>query len=145
MAPVEGQPLADDANYARKLVERYGSNGTFWAQNPDVPKLPIREWDVWNEPYIRWFWHNTGAHAWPDPHGYARMFKAVVAEARKADPSARFMAEVEVSSDDAYNQPFLTRMFDAVPELASYMDIASIHPYVGTSGTLAPGVQHRSQ
>jgi hypothetical protein len=140
VAPVEGQPLADYANYVRRLVERYGTNGSFWAENPDVPKLPIVHWDVWNEPYMRWFWRNPGAHAWPDPEGYARMFKAVVTEARKAgDPNAKFMAEVEVSSDDADNQYYLGRMFDSVPDLAAYMDIASVHPYVSTDGR-APSV-----
>ena len=134
VAPVAGQALADYANYARRLVERYGTNGTFWSENPDVPKLPIVEWDVWNEPYMSHFWRNGGEHAWPDPGGYARMFKAVVAEARKADPHAKFMAEVEISSSDASNQPFLSRMFDAVPDLAQYMDIASSHPYVGLNG-----------
>lgn len=134
VAPVEGQALADYANYARNLVERYGTNGTFWAANPQLPKLPIVEWDVWNEPYMRAFWHNTGAHAWPDPEGYAQMFRAVVSEARKADPNAKFMAEVEISTTDANNEPFLSRMFDAVPDLASYMDIASNHPYVHTDG-----------
>jgi hypothetical protein len=133
VAPVEGQPLADYANYVRRLVERYGTNGSFWAENPDVPKLPIVHWDVWNEPYMRWFWRNPGAHAWPDPEGYARMFKAVVTEARKAgDPNAKFMAEVELATDDEGNQPFLSAMFEAVPDLADHMDVASVHPYVHT-------------
>lgn len=134
VAPVTGQPLTDYANYARKLVERYGSEGTFWAANPQLPKLPIVEWDVWNEPYQRWFWRNTGTHAWPDPEGYAEMFRAVASEASKADPNAKFMAEVEVATDDANNEPFLTKMFDAVPDLAAHMDIASAHPYVNTDG-----------
>jgi Bacterial Ig domain len=134
VAPVDGQALADYANYARKLVERYGTNGTFWSENPEVPKLPIVDWDVWNEPYMRAFWHNGGEHAWPDPGGYARMFAAVASEARKADPSARFMAEVEISSTDASNQPFLSRMFEAVPDLARHMDVASSHPYVSVDG-----------
>jgi len=148
VAPVEGQPLADYANYARKLVERYGTNGTFWTENPQLPKLPIVEWDVWNEPYMQSYWHNTGAHAWPDPEGYAQMFRMVASEARKADPNAKFMAEVEISTTDANNEPFLSRMFDAVPDLASYMDIASNHPYVHTDGrspaTCDPDVSDQS-
>lgn len=135
VAPVSGQPLADYATYARKVVERYGTRGTFWEEHPSIPKLPITEWNVWNEPYMRWFWHNSGTHPWPDAAGYAQMFKAVVQEARKAgDPEAKFMAEVEISSDDANNQLFLSRMFDAVPDLGQYMDAASAHPYVHTDG-----------
>ena len=134
VAPVEGEALADYANYVRRVVERYGTNGSFWAENSDLPKLPIVEWNVWNEPYQSWFWHNQGAHAWPDPEGYARMFATVAAEARGADPNARFMAEVEISTDDPGNEPFLAAMFDAVPDLADHMDIASVHPYVHSEG-----------
>ena len=135
VAPVEGPALAAYAGYARRLVERYGTDGSFWAENPDVPKLPIVDWNVWNEPYMSFFWRNGGGHAWPDPAGYARMFKTVVAEARKAgDPNARFMAEVELSTGDADNQAFLSAMFDAVPDLAAYMDVAGAHPYVHTQG-----------
>lgn len=142
VAPVEGRPLADYARYVRAVVERYGSNGSFWAQNPSIPKLPITHFDIWNEPYMSFFWRNTGAHAWPDPAGYAQMFKAAVQEARKADdPSARFMAEVEIEAGTTnWQNPryFLSEMFRAVPDLAQYMDIASIHPYVGLNG-LSPG------
>jgi type II secretory pathway component PulJ len=134
VAPVEGQALSDYANYARRLVERYGTAGSFWAENPGVPKLPIVQWEVWNEPYMSQFWRNGGEHAWPDPGGYARMFKVVAAEAQKADPQAKFMAAVEVSTADSANQPFLSRMFDAVPDLAEHMDVAASHPYVGTDG-----------
>jgi hypothetical protein len=142
VAPVEGQPLADYARYVRAAVERYGSNGSFWAQNPSIPKVPITRWDIWNEPYMSMFWHNTGAHAFPDPAGYARMFKAAVVEGRKAgDPAARFMAEGEIeaaTTDWSNPRYFLSRMFEAVPDLAQYMDILSIHPYVGTNPARSP-------
>ncbi len=134
VAPVEGQALSDYANYARRLVERYGTGGSFWAEHPELPQLPIVQWEVWNEPYMSQFWHNGGEHAWPDPEGYARMFKAVAAEAQAADPQAKFMAAAEVSTADSENQPFLSRMFGAVPDLAEHMDIAASHPYVGTDG-----------
>ncbi len=38
------------ANYLRALIARYGPNGTFWAANRDLPKIPIREWQIYNEP-----------------------------------------------------------------------------------------------
>ena len=33
---------ADLGRFGAVLVRRYGPNGTFWSQNPSVPKLPIR-------------------------------------------------------------------------------------------------------
>lgn len=40
----------DIANFQRDLIERYGPDGTFWAQNPDIPAQPIRMWQPWQEP-----------------------------------------------------------------------------------------------
>ena len=47
---------ADYARYLGALVERYGPNGTFWVENPTVPKRPVREWQIWNEPHLRLYW-----------------------------------------------------------------------------------------
>ena len=42
--------------YLRTLIARYGNSGTFWKQNPKIPKKPIREWQIWNEPGFRYYW-----------------------------------------------------------------------------------------
>ena len=52
------QSNASLAAYAQALVSRYGSNGTLWAERPDVPRLPIRSWQIWNEPNLRVYWCN---------------------------------------------------------------------------------------
>ena len=40
----------DMANFMGDLIERYGPAGTFWAQNPSIPVMPIRIWQPWQEP-----------------------------------------------------------------------------------------------
>ena len=40
----------DIANFMRDLIERYGPVGTFWMENPDIPAMPIRMWQPWQEP-----------------------------------------------------------------------------------------------
>lgn len=125
-APVSNPALAAFASFVRRAVARYGSTGTFWADNPGVPKVPVTIWDIWNEPWGSWGWKP----ALPDGGAYARMFKAVVKGARNADPEARFMAEVETfANGHATPTSFIHAMFDAVPDLASYMDMVSHHPY----------------
>ena len=32
------------------LVQRYGPNGSLWAERPTLPRMPIRHWQIWNEP-----------------------------------------------------------------------------------------------
>jgi hypothetical protein len=47
---------ADVTRFFRTLVERYGPNGSLWAERPDVPRLPIRRWQVFNEPNLKGHW-----------------------------------------------------------------------------------------
>ncbi len=123
--PAVGHALPAFTAFVRRAVERYGSRGAFWAQNPTLPKRPVTIWDIWNEPWGTWAWKGSA----PDGGAYARMFKAVVEGARPADPEARFMAEVETFTNGDVGTSFVHAMFDAVPDLGRYMDMASHHPY----------------
>jgi hypothetical protein len=38
-------------------VDRYGPGGSFWAEHPDLPYLPVRTWQIWNEPNFPIYWH----------------------------------------------------------------------------------------
>jgi hypothetical protein len=49
--------VADYTAYLEALVKRYGPKGTFWTEATDVPKRPIREWQIWNEPELPYQWH----------------------------------------------------------------------------------------
>ena len=40
------------AQYVAAVVGRYGSGGSFWAQNPTLSPSPITAWELWNEPYL---------------------------------------------------------------------------------------------
>jgi hypothetical protein len=134
-APVSGTALTDFASFVRALVARYGANGQFWHDHPTVPAVPIQYWDIWNEPYVPRFWLQN----FPDPAGYARMFKTVVQTARPADPTARFLLEADtrVIATGWPWRPFLTAMFAAVPDLGSYAYAVSVHPYQGDGGSPA--------
>lgn len=150
-APADGQQLADFAEFCREVVARYGSNGTFWERHPGIPAVPILYWDIWNEPYVPRFWTQN----FPDPAGYAHMFKTVVQAGRTADPSARFMLEADtrVIATGWPWKPFLAAMFEAVPDLGRYAYGVSIHPYPGdgdspracTPDTRSSGIRARWQ
>ena len=47
---------ADVTRFFRTLVERYGPRGSLWEERPDIPRLPIRRWQVFNEPNLRGHW-----------------------------------------------------------------------------------------
>jgi hypothetical protein len=48
-APV-GHPLPKSnppmASYMTALVDRYGPHGSFWSENPQLPRIPIRMWEL---------------------------------------------------------------------------------------------------
>lgn len=48
-APKGKAALAAWSDFLSAAAQRYGPSGSFWTENPDVPKLPIRVWQLWNE------------------------------------------------------------------------------------------------
>ena len=63
---------SDFAFFAAALVRRYGPGGEFWRRHPELPQLPIRSWQVWNEPNIPAYWPSG-----PNPAEYAAMLRTV--------------------------------------------------------------------
>lgn len=125
--PATGAALAGYTRFVMQAIARYGSNGTFWAQHPEIPKVPVTMWDVWNEPYFKVSWGGQ----MPDPAAYAQMFKTVAAAGRAVDSQAKFMLEAETGNGGTSwpQPPYLGAMFDAVPDLGKYADYVSVHPY----------------
>jgi hypothetical protein len=64
--------LASMGRFARALARRYGPRGSLWRQNPGVRRVPIRSWQIWNEPNLRVYWCGR-----PHARGYARMLRVV--------------------------------------------------------------------
>ena len=110
----------DMAAFMVRLIERYGENGTFWAENPAVPKRPLRTWQIWNEPHLRFQWDSD--RPWAKAYGaqlrYA--YKAI----KRADPGATVvMAALSNTSweylDEVYRKG----------RVRGHFDVAAMHPY----------------
>lgn len=72
--------------FGAAIARRYGPNGSFWAQNPGLPRLPITAYQIWNEPNIPAYWP-TG----PNPKQYARLLEAAANGIHSADPAAEIV------------------------------------------------------
>jgi len=104
------------------LVERYGPRGELWTRQPNA--LPIRRWQVWNEPNFPLYWQPR-----PDAREYAQLLEISADEIRAADPGAKIVAAglAPVTTgpwpwdylEDLYRQDGVERDFDEV----------AIHPY----------------
>lgn len=75
------------ANFAARLVRRYGPDGSFWARNPEVPAQPIRVWQIWNEPNLARYWAQR-----PNAREYVRLLWAVRNAIKEEDPDAEIVA-----------------------------------------------------
>jgi hypothetical protein len=82
---------ADYVTYLASLVERYGPEGTFWSEHPELPKRPVREWQIWNEPHLPAYWDAPEK----GPYGYARnyplMLRASHNIVKSLDPGAKIV------------------------------------------------------
>jgi hypothetical protein len=74
----------DYAAYLGRLVERYGSGGSFWRERPDLTARPIRFWQIWNEPHIQYQWT---APTWRSE--YVALLRHAHAAVERRDPEAR--------------------------------------------------------
>ena len=110
------------------LAQRYGPGGEFWRSHPDVPELPIRSWQVWNEPNLPVYWASG-----PDPAAYARLLSATAAGIHRVDPGAEIVtAGLPYSKDRRTLSPekFLEGMYAAGAK-GTFTTLA-VHPYSDT-------------
>ena len=73
-------------DYGAMLARRYGPNGSFWAENPQLPYHPITAWQIWNEPNIPVYWRPR-----PNPAAYVRMLWLASQRIKAVDPNAEIV------------------------------------------------------
>jgi hypothetical protein len=76
----------DMVSFAQVLWWRYGPRGTLWQQHPSLPELPIRSWQVWNEPSLKQHWAPK-----PSASQYGRMLRQVGSILSAIDPKAEIV------------------------------------------------------
>ena len=123
------------AQYVAAVVGRYGTHGSFWAQNPALHPAPITTWELWNEPYL-----GSGDNGVYDPARYARLVKAAGTAGHAVDPYAKFLlgAEMQSALTNGAWQWWVDALYQAVPDLNSYFDGVAVHDYGSDVSTLNP-------
>lgn len=135
-----GWALAAWAAFLRRAVDRYGAGGAFWRENPEVPYLPVREWEVWNEENIVTF------SARSDPGRFARLVRVSGRTIHGADPAARvilgglFGRPLQVPPN-VPSGDFLNRVYRA-GGVKPYFDGVALHPYVADAEAMVPQIRN---
>jgi hypothetical protein len=111
------------AGYAHALVARYGGRGSFWRQHPGLPRQPIRDWQIWNEPHLPFYWNVRSGSSMAWPRGYVRLLKAARKAIKHADRNARVV--LGGLSEDSWWQ--LRRLYRL--HARRLFDVVAVHPY----------------
>jgi polysaccharide biosynthesis protein PslG len=125
----------DLGRFVAVLVRRYGPRGAFWRSHPGLPRLPVRAWQVWNEPNLPVYWRPR-----PDAAAYVRLLRAADHEIKRADPGAEVVsAAVAHSTLGVPFERYVTDMYRA--GAASVFDVLALNPYARDSAGVLTAVR----
>jgi hypothetical protein len=115
--------------FGAAVVRRYGPNGSFWTENPAVPKVPIRYYQIWNEPHMPASWPPK-----PDPAQYVALARAASVGIKGADPQAKIVSagiSDSLATGAIRMVPYIEGMYKAGGKDA--FDVLGLHPYSETA------------
>jgi hypothetical protein len=131
--PAGGAAATAWSKFVKEAVARYGSTGSFWAQNPAVPKKPIRVWQIWNEPNFKYF------VAKPNPAEYGRLVKLSATAIKSVDRSGEVLLAglfsypkgclKEKRPKSPCATDFLEQMYKRTPGIKNRFQWVALHPY----------------
>lgn len=101
------------AAYLTALIGRYGPQGSFWREHPGLPKMPIRSWQIWNEPNLSYYWKQ------PFASSYVALLKVAHHAVKRADPGAQVVLGALTNTawkslGQVYRVPGARGLFDVV-------------------------------
>jgi hypothetical protein len=135
--------------FLRQAVGRYGPQGAFWSEHPELAYHPIRTWQIWNEPNFKYF------VAAPNPAEYGKLATLSYATIKGLDPGAHLILaglyadpkEAEPRYKHEHPRPafyateFLRQMYRSTPGIAKKFIAIALHPYSISYSELEPEIE----
>jgi len=118
---------------------RYGPDGAFWQENPDLPDAPVHQWIIWNEQNARAFWRPR-----PNPADYATLVKISEQAISAVDPKAAIVLGGMFGyphDERAMSAVDFLRGFYKVKGIEKYFDAVGLHPYGSGVSTVRKQIQ----
>jgi hypothetical protein len=114
-------------HYVGAVVKRYGPAGSFWEENPDLPRRPPIAYQVWNE-------QNSEVAYQPraNPVEYARMYRLAGKRIRNLAPKAQILPGGMFGTpqlDRSYYAWDFLDVFLREPGVRRHLDAVAAHPY----------------
>jgi hypothetical protein len=126
--------------FVRAAVDRYGPGGSFWREEDEVPYLPVRRWEIWNEENLVTF----ATH--PEPGHFATLIRIAGGIIHRQAPGSQailgglFGRPLQIPPNIASGD-FLSRVYRS-RNVKKYFDGVALHPYVADA--TAMGAQLRN-
>lgn len=123
------------ASFVRAVVDRYGVEGSFWREEEDVPYIPMRRFEIWNEENIVSFAND------PEPKRFATLIRIAGRVIHREQPGAKvivgglFGRPLQIPPNVASGD-FLARMYRA-GRVKPHFDGIALHPYVADARAMA--------
>jgi hypothetical protein len=128
------------ASFLRAAVERYGEGGSFWREEPELPYLPVHQWEIWNEENIVTF------ASQPEPARFATLIRIAGRVIHRQEPGSTvifgglFGRPLQIPPNVASGD-FLSRFYRA-GDVKPFFDGVALHPYVADAKAM--GAQLRN-
>jgi hypothetical protein len=126
--------------FLHAAVFRYGPRGSFWSEHPELSRLPVRQWEIWNEENIVTFSKQ------PDPKRFGRLLKISGRLLHHAEPGSQvimgglFGRPLQVPPN-VQSGSFLAGVYQ-VPGIKRFFDGVALHPYVADAGALGGEIEN---
>jgi hypothetical protein len=123
------------ASFLKAAVNRYGPGGGFWRGEEELPYMPIRHWEIWNEENIVTFASD------PEPRRFAVLMRIAGRVIHRQDRGSKvivgglFGRPLQIPPNIASGD-FLSRFYRA-GKVKPYFDGVALHPYVADARAMA--------
>jgi polysaccharide biosynthesis protein PslG len=124
--------------FLRAAVERYGPNGIYWQLNPAVPKVPVTDWQLFNESNSPTYWIGK-----PKAKQYKPYLQLANRAIKGVDPNARLILGGLFPTPRIRNgvplDKYLTDLYKL--KTRSLFDAVALHPYSTTPAAVLEAVK----
>jgi hypothetical protein len=120
--------------FLSEAERRFGPGGEFWEEHTQIPYLPIRMWEIWNEENIVTF------AADPNPVTYAKLLRISGRTLHRKDPGSKvilgglFGRPLQIPPNVASGD-FLQGVYRA-KDVKPFFDGVGLHPYVADAAAM---------
>jgi hypothetical protein len=127
--PPDKAHLNDFRAFVQAAAARYGANGTFWSEHPATPKLPVINWQFWNEVNSPSFWYRK-----PSAKQYVGLLRVFSGGIKAGDPSAKVILAGLFRTPQIKNGIDLDRFLPSIYQRKAkpLFDGVAVHPYSTT-------------